>query len=100
MRNPETADCVCEINRGNFGLDVHLYRAVLGNYGVERQPDAELAELNCDRAGVAAALQHRYWKFTAHQEAGFFAVGRNQVRFRDNLQDALALQCLEPQRRG
>ena len=91
-------DSVCEVDRGDFGLDVHLDRAVLGHYGVERQPDAELAELNRYRAGVAAALQDRDGELTADEEAGFFAVGGDQIRFGENLQDAFDLQCLD--RRG
>ena len=48
--------------------------------------------MNRHRARVAATLQDGNREFTAHQEAGFFAVGGNQVGFGEDLKDALGLQ--------
>ncbi len=63
--------------------------------GIEVQPDAELPELNGDRAGIGAALQNRNRKLAAHQEAGFLAIGGNQVRLRQDLQKVAGLQRLD-----
>ncbi len=80
---------VRDVDRGNLGLHVHLDGAVLGDHWIEGEPDTELAELNCDRARITAALQDRHRKLTANQEARFLAVGRNQIRFGHDLQYAL-----------
>src|SRR5438552_13274104 len=63
--------------------------------GVKGQPYAELAKHDGDGAGVSAALQHRDGKLTAHQEAGFLAIRRDEVWLGQDFEQTAALQRLD-----
>ena len=68
---------------------MQLDGVVSGDHRREAQANAEFAELDGDRAGIAAALQNRHREFAAHQEIGFLAVGGHQIRFGQDLQNVV-----------
>ena len=58
----------------------------------EPQTDAELLEHDRDRLVGAAALHDRIRELAAGEEARFFAVLRNEVRFREAFEEPPALE--------
>ncbi len=69
-----------------------LFPVIIG-VKVSRTP--KFSKLDRDRAGIGASLQDRDGKFAAHQEAGFFAVGGDEIRLVQGLQHVALLQRLD-----
>src|SRR5258708_32709847 len=81
-----------KVERRYFRSDVQPNVIVFRDDGIEVQPYAKLPELDGDCSGVGAALQDRNRKLAAYQEAGFLAIGGNQVRLGQDLQKVAVLQ--------
>src|SRR5208283_2919105 len=65
---------------------------ILGQLGRKAEADAVLLELHGHGSRIRAALNHRNRELAPGQKAGFFSVGGDQIRFRENLQNTLGLQ--------
>ena len=62
---------------------------------IKVQPNSVFAELDGDRAGIAAALQNWHRKFTTRQKACFLAIEGSEIGLGENLQDILTLESTD-----
>ena len=93
-RNAEAlkGDAVVEIERADLGLHLEA-DLVAGDRRLERQPHAELLEL--DRHRIGGALDDRNRELAAGEEARLLAVVGDQVRLGEALEVALRLERLQ-----
>lgn len=74
---------------------MQLNRAPRRHMRKETQPDAILPELHGNRPGARAALHYGHGKFSASEKMGLFAVGRDQIRLRQNFKQPLAFHIVD-----
>jgi len=67
------------------------HSAIAGDQRGEIQTDAELLELHRNRDVSARPLRDRNRKLTAGEKAGFLAIDRDQIRFRQDFQQIFLL---------
>jgi len=79
-------DAVARVDTRDFRLNVQADGIMPRNLREKRKLNAILAKHDGDRSAVGAGLGDRHRELTAGQEAGFFAIGRDQIRLGEDLE--------------
>ena len=87
-----------EVERADLGLDLEVDQVAAEHGRREAQTHAELFEGDGHRVRARAGLHDRVGILAAGEEAGFLAVGGDEVRFRQALEEALVREPALPVR--